>query len=189
PYFGEGGGTGLHMMFNFWVNQRLILALATGDVAELREALAATLEIPKTSQWANFLRNHDELDLGRLSEQERQMAFAAFGPEEEMQLYGRGIRRRLAPMLGDRRHEELAYSMLFSLPGSPVIRYGDELRMGDDLSLEGHDAVRTPMQWANEPNGGFSIAERTVHRSADHTSELQSRENLVCQLLLEKKKK
>ena len=163
PYFGEGGGTGLHMMFNFWVNQRLILALATGDVAELREALAATLEIPKTSQWANFLRNHDELDLGRLSEQERQMAFAAFGPEEEMQLYGRGIRRRLAPMLGDRRHEELAYSMLFSLPGSPVIRYGDELRMGDDLSLEGRDAVRTPMQWANEPNGGFSIAERTVH--------------------------
>jgi maltose alpha-D-glucosyltransferase / alpha-amylase len=167
PYFGEDRGTGLHMMFNFWVNQRLILALATGDVTELREAVAATLEIPDTSQWANFLRNHDELDLGRLTDEERRTAFSRFGPEERMQLYDRGIRRRLAPMLGDRRHEELAYSMMFSLPGSPVIRYGDELRMGDDLTLEGRDAVRTPMQWANEPNGGFSTAEKTVHPVID----------------------
>lgn len=80
-----------------------------------------------------------------------------------MQLYGRGIRRRLAPMLGDRRHEELAYSVMFSLPGTPVIRYGDELGMGDDLTLEERDAVRTPMQWANEENGGFSTGRKLVH--------------------------
>ncbi len=80
-----------------------------------------------------------------------------------MRLYGRGIRRRLAPMLGDREHEELAYSAMFSLPGTPVIRFGDELRMGDDLELEARDAVRTPMQWANEPNAGFSTADKLIH--------------------------
>jgi maltose alpha-D-glucosyltransferase/alpha-amylase len=108
------------------------------------------------------LRNHDELDLGRLSDEQRERVFARFAPEERMRLYGRGIRRRLAPMLGDREHEELAYSVLFSLPGSPVIRFGDELRMGDDLELEQREAVRTPMQWADEPHGGFTVSDDPV---------------------------
>jgi maltose alpha-D-glucosyltransferase / alpha-amylase len=158
-YFGENGGSGIHMMFNFWVNQHLFYALATEDVGPLADAIEATMEIPATSQWAQFLRNHDELDLGRLSDEQRERVFQRFAPDENMQLYGRGIRRRLAPMLGDRDHEELAYSAMFSLPGSPVIRFGDELRMGDNLELDQRDAVRTPMQWADERNGGFSTAD------------------------------
>jgi maltose alpha-D-glucosyltransferase / alpha-amylase len=163
PYFGEDGGDGIHMMFNFYVNQYLFYALATADVAPLVEAIAATQGIPETAQWANFLRNHDELDLGRLTEEQRQRVFARFAPEEHMQLYERGIRRRLGTMLGDRRHEELAYSVMFSLPGTPVIRYGDELGMGDDLDLPEREAVRTPMQWADEPHGGFTVSDRPVH--------------------------
>jgi maltose alpha-D-glucosyltransferase / alpha-amylase len=162
-YFGTDGGDGIHMMFNFFVNQHLFLALATREAAPLIEAIQATQEIPHTAQWANFLRNHDELDLGRLTEEQRQAVFERFAPDENMQLYGRGLRRRLAPMLGDRRHEELAYSLMFSLPGTPVLRYGDELGMGDDLSLPEREAVRTPMQWADAPNGGFSTAAQTVH--------------------------
>ncbi|HEX2095155.1 MAG TPA: alpha-amylase family protein [Longimicrobiaceae bacterium] len=160
-YF-EGSGTGgIHMMFNFWVNQHLFYTLATGETAPLEEALRATRSLPLTAQWGQFLRNHDELDLGRLTDEQRARVFARFGPEEQMQLYGRGIRRRLAPMLGDRPHIELAYSVMFSLPGTPVIRYGDEIGMGDDLTLKERDAVRTPMQWSAEPNAGFSLAERT----------------------------
>lgn len=160
-YFGERAD-GIHMMFNFWVNQHLFYALATADVGPLQDAIRATRDLPEIAQWANFLRNHDELDLGRLSEEQRQRVFERFAPEERMQIFGRGIRRRLAPMLGDRRHEELAYSVMFSLPGTPVIRYGDELGMGDDLELEGRDAVRTPMQWADAPNAGFSRGEELV---------------------------
>jgi maltose alpha-D-glucosyltransferase / alpha-amylase len=163
PYFGEDGGDGIHMMFNFFVNQHLFLALATGEVAPLIDAIRATLDIPESAQWAHFLRNHDELDLGRLTDEQRETVFARFAPDEDMQLYERGIRRRLAPMLGDRRHEELAYSVMFSLPGTPVVRYGDELGMGDDLTLPEREAVRTPMQWAHERNGGFSTADKTVH--------------------------
>ena len=160
-YF-EGNGTGgIHMMFNFWVNQHLFYALASADARPLRAALEATHDIPELAQWAQFLRNHDELDLGRLTEEQRARALGAFGPEEHMQLYGRGIRRRLAPMLGDRPHLELAYSLLYSLPGTPVMRYGDEIGMGDDLSLNERDAVRTPMQWSAEKNGGFSRADET----------------------------
>ncbi len=116
---------------------------------------------PATAQWALFLRNHDELDLGRLTKAQREKVFAAFGPEQGMQLYERGIRRRLAPMLGgDQRRLELAYSLMFTLPGTPVIRYGDELGMGDDLSLPERNAARTPMQWTDEANGGFSKCDR-----------------------------
>jgi maltose alpha-D-glucosyltransferase / alpha-amylase len=161
-YFGKAGD-GIHMMFNFFVNQHVFYALATADVRPLAEALRATRKIPANAQWAQFLRNHDELDLGRLSNEQRAQVFARFGPEEEMQLYGRGIRRRLAPMLGNQRQLELAYSLLFSLPGTPVLRYGDELGMGDDLSLKERDAVRTPMQWSADPQAGFSTAPKTVH--------------------------
>ncbi len=168
-YFGEKG-EGLQMMFNFYVNQYLFYALASEDVRPLKQALEDTRELFPTSQWAHFLRNHDELDLGRLSDEQRQRVFAAFGPEPEMQLYERGIRRRLAPMLGNRAHVELAYSLILSLPGTPVLRYGDEIGMGDDLSLDERDAVRTPMQWSHEPNAGFSTVEskrKLVHPVID----------------------
>jgi len=155
-YFGADGDR-MHMMFNFQVNQNLFYALASSDTRPLIKALKATRPRPATAQWGMFLRNHDELDLGRLTEQQRQAVFAAFGPDPCMQLYNRGIRRRLAPMLeGDRRRLELAYSLLFTLPGTPVIRYGDELGMGDDLSLAERNCARTPMQWSDEPNGGFT---------------------------------
>jgi len=161
-YFGEDGDR-LHMIFNFPVNQALFYALATADTGLLRDKLEASRCVPDAGQWANFLRNHDELDIGRLPEEQRQSVFEAFGPEEEMQLYGRGIRRRLAPMLGgDRRRIELANSLMMTLPGTPVIRYGDEIGMGDDLSLSERDAVRTPMQWSDGKNGGFSTSDDPI---------------------------
>jgi len=157
-YFGVGG---LHMLFNFTVNQQLWLAFAREDARPLVAALEATAGIPESDQWANFLRNHDEIDLGRLDDDERRDAFRAFGPKPEMQLYDRGIRRRLAPMLGgDRRRIELAFSILLTLPGTPVVYYGDEIGMGDDLSLPERDPVRTPMQWSQDANAGFSSAAR-----------------------------
>ena len=156
-YFGDGDR--LNVIFNFPLNQQLFLALARRDGAPVREFLAALPEIPATAQWATFLRNHDEIDLGRLSEEERQETFAAFGPEKTMQIYDRGIRRRLAPMLGgDERRIEMAMSLMLSLPGTPVIWYGDEIGMGDNLDLPERTAVRTPMQWSSEANGGFSTA-------------------------------
>ena len=161
-YFGPDGDR-LHMMFNFQVNQNLFYALASTDTRPLVRALEKTKPRPATTQWGQFLRNHDELDLGRLTEPQRAAVFAAFGPDPEMQLYQRGVRRRLAPMLdGDRRRLELAYSLLFTLPGSPVIRYGDEIGMGDDLTLPERDCARTPMQWSNEPHGGFTKAQKPV---------------------------
>ncbi len=159
-YFGSDGDR-MHMMFNFQVNQHLFYALASADTRPLVKALQATKPRPATAQWGLFLRNHDELDLGRLDEGQRQQVFAAFGPTPEMQLYQRGIRRRLAPMLdGDRRRLELAYSLLFTLPGTPVLRYGDEIGMGDDLALPERQCARTPMQWSNEPQGGFTKNEK-----------------------------
>jgi len=146
-YFGDAGDR-MHMMFNFQVNQNLFYALATADTRPLTKAMNNTAKRPASAQWGIFLRNHDELDLGRLSKKQRQKVFDAFGPNPEDQLYKRGIRRRLAPMLaGDRRRLELAYSLMFTLPGTPVLRYGDELGMGDDLSLPERTCGRTPMQW------------------------------------------
>ncbi|MBV9503119.1 MAG: alpha-glucosidase C-terminal domain-containing protein [Acidobacteriaceae bacterium] len=161
-YFGANGER-LQMMFNFQVNQTLFYALATTDNRPLVKALKATKPRPATAQWGQFLRNHDELDLGRLSAKQREEVFAAFAPEPDMQLYQRGIRRRLAPMLqGDRRRIELAYSLMMTLPGTPVIRYGDEIGMGDDLSLPERQCARTPMQWSSEPQGGFSTNHKPV---------------------------
>ncbi|MBT2793208.1 alpha-amylase family protein [Paraburkholderia strydomiana] len=155
-YFGDEGER-LQMMFNFQLNQNTFYALATGDTAPLKKALTATRPRPATAQWGVFLRNHDELDLGRLTPEQREAVFAAFAPEPGMQLYERGIRRRLAPMLaGDRRRLELAYSLMLTLPGTPVFRYGDEIGMGDDLRLPERECARTPMQWSTEPEGGFT---------------------------------
>ena len=161
-YFGSAGER-IQMMFNFEVNQHLFYALATSDTRPLIAALRTTKPRPATAQWAQFLRNHDELDLGRLSDKHRKKVFAAFGPERDMQLYNRGIRRRLAPMLqGDRRRLELAYSLMMTLPGTPVLRYGDEIGMGDNLDLPERNCARTPMQWSSEPNAGFSESNKLI---------------------------
>ncbi|MCC9168071.1 alpha-amylase family protein [Pontibacter harenae] len=160
-YFGDEG-TGIHMMFNFYVNQHMFYSLASKDLQPLKKALRDTRDIPPTSQWAQFLRNHDELDLGRLTEAQRNKVFEEFGPKKNMQLYERGIRRRLAPMLQNRKQMEMVYSLMFSLPGTPVIRYGDEIAMGDDLSLKEREAVRTPMQWSADKNAGFSSANKKL---------------------------
>jgi maltose alpha-D-glucosyltransferase/alpha-amylase len=161
-YFGDAGER-LQMMFNFQVNQHLFYALASSDSRPLVQSLEKTKPRPATAQWGVFLRNHDELDLGRLTAKQRDRVFAAFGPDKDMQLYNRGIRRRLAPMLqGDRRRLELAYSLMLTLPGTPVIRYGDEIGMGDNLDLPERNCARTPMQWSTEPNAGFTKNPRPV---------------------------
>ncbi|HSV20054.1 MAG TPA: alpha-amylase family glycosyl hydrolase, partial [Casimicrobiaceae bacterium] len=161
-YFGRDADR-MHMRFNVQVNQHLFYALASSDSRPLAQALKATKPRPASAQWGLFLRNHDELDLGRLSEEQRQVVFDAFGPTKDMQLYERGIRRRLAPMLeGDRRRLELAYSLMFTLPGTPVVRYGDELGMGDCLALRERNCARTPMQWSTEPNGGFTKSDKPI---------------------------
>ncbi|MEU7902947.1 alpha-amylase family protein [Actinoplanes sp. NPDC049118] len=160
-YFGDAGGTAnrIHMLFDFMLNGRLMLALARGNPEGIIDALHDTPKLPAGGQWATFLRNHDEVDLSRLTAEQRNEVFEQFGPDENMRLYGRGIRRRLAPMLGgDRRRIELAYALQFSLRGTPVLRYGEEIGMGEDLSQDGRNAIRTPMQWSLLPNGGFSSA-------------------------------
>ncbi len=161
-YFGESGER-IQMMLNFAVNQRVFYALATGDIKPLVRALEATYKRPPAAQWVNFLRSHDELDLGRLTDTQRERVFQAFAPAKEMQLYNRGIRRRLAPMLdNDRRKLELAFSLLFTLPGTPMLQFGDEIGLGDDLSLPERECARTPMQWSSDPHGGFTTGKRSV---------------------------
>ena len=147
------------MMFDFIAMQKTYLSLAREDAGPLAEALTQRPAIPHDCQWATFLRNHDELTLDKLTDDERAEVFAAFGPEERMQVYGRGLKRRVPTMLdGDPRRIRMAYSLLFSLPGTPTLYYGEELGMGEDLGAEGRMAVRTPMQWSDGENGGFSTA-------------------------------
>jgi len=183
-FFGGADGDGLHMQFDFNGMQRLYLSLARGDATPLAEALRERPALDVTSQWANFVRNHDELTLDKLSKPERQEVFAAFGPEPEMQLYDRGLRRRLPTMLGgDQRRIRLVYSLMFSLPGTPVLFYGEEIGMGENLEIDGRLSVRTPMQWSAAPNGGFSTTpSRKLVRpmpeglySSDHVNALDQR--------------
>src|SRR5918999_3657615 len=153
----DGSASRIQMIFAFLLNQAIMLALARQDGRPIKRTLDRLPDLPRHGQWATFLRNHDEVDLGRLTPEERQDVFAAFGPDPDMQLYHRGIRRRLAPMLnGDRRRIELAYSLQFTMPGTPVIRYGDEIGMGENLALREREAIRTPMQWDDTLNAGFS---------------------------------
>ncbi|WP_207421138.1 alpha-amylase family protein [Desertivirga brevis] len=160
-YFGEQGDR-LQMMFNFFGNQYLFYAFASGNVKDFVKALEDTKEKPVSAQWAYFLRNHDEIDLGRLPKNKLGLVYSKFAPDTSMRLYDRGIRRRLAPMFSNNKKQlEMAYSLLFSLPGTPVIRYGEEIGMGDDQSLKERLAVRTPMQWNPGPNAGFSTAKTT----------------------------
>jgi maltose alpha-D-glucosyltransferase / alpha-amylase len=149
-----------HLIFDFLLNPRLWLALARSDAEPVIEGLRSSPQLPAMAQRATFLRNHDELDLSRLTKEQQRDVFRAFAPRPEMRLFDRGIRRRLAPMLrGDRRRMELAYSLQFSMPGTPVIRYGEEIGMGENLALPERNAMRTPMQWEPGPTAGFSAAE------------------------------
>ncbi|WP_209560748.1 alpha-amylase family protein [Frigoribacterium sp. PvP032] len=159
-FFGDEDGDELTMQFDFVGNQALYLSLARQDATPLKEALEARPALARGNQWGNFVRNHDELTLDQLSETERGEVFTAFAPEEGQRIHGRGITRRLPPMLeGDPRRVRMVYSLLFSLPGSPVLYYGEEIGMGEDARVEGsRGAVRTPMQWTAETNGGFSGA-------------------------------
>jgi maltose alpha-D-glucosyltransferase/alpha-amylase len=156
----EGPNDRAHMLFAFLLNTRLWLGLAREDSEVIVEALRGQPRLPAMAQWATFLRNHDELDLSQLTAEQRDDVFKAFAPADEMRIYGRGIRRRLAPMLkGNRRRMELAYALQFAVPGTPVLRYGEEIGMGEDLHLPGRHAIRTPMQWNDGPAGGFSTSE------------------------------
>jgi trehalose synthase len=166
-FFGEGGDE-LHMCFSFVLNQAMYLALARGDAGPLATALRALPEIPEDCQWANFVRNHDELTLDQLSDAERDEVFAAFGPDERHQLFGRGLRRRLPTMLGgDQQGIRMVYSLVFSLPGTPVLFYGEEIGMAENLDIEGRMSVRSPMQWLREGHGGFTTGSEPVRPLVD----------------------
>ncbi|MEV8376106.1 alpha-amylase family protein [Kribbella sp. NPDC056861] len=159
-FFGDEDGDELNMVFDFIGMQKLYLSLARSEPAELVKALRERPAPPEEAQWGTFVRNHDELTLDKLSKAERQEVFDAFGPDKEMQLYGRGLRRRLPGMLDNNLDRiKMVYSLLFSLPGTPVLFYGEEIGMGENLAAEGRSAVRTPMQWTKDVNGGFSTAD------------------------------
>jgi maltose alpha-D-glucosyltransferase/alpha-amylase len=153
-YFGDGDE--FHMAFHFPVMPRIYMALARADRTPIVDILARTPPIPAHCQWCTFLRNHDELTLEMVTPEERDSMWRTYAPEARMRL-NLGIRRRLAPLLdGDRRKVELLSSILFTLPGAPIIYYGDEIGMGDNIWLDDRDGVRTPLQWDAGPNAGFS---------------------------------
>jgi trehalose synthase len=158
-FFGDEGGDEMHMLFNFILNQHVFLAMVRHDPAPIVTALQELPEIPEANQWANFIKNHDELTLDKLTEAEREEVFAALAPDPDMRSFGRGIRRRVPPMLdGDRHRVELLYSLLLTLPGTPVLLYGEEIGLGDDQRVEGRAAVRVAMQWT----AGFTTGEAAV---------------------------
>jgi maltose alpha-D-glucosyltransferase/alpha-amylase len=155
-YFGDGDE--FQMGFHFPLMPRIFMALRQGDISPLVWIMERTPDIPEECQWCIFLRNHDELTLEMVTEDERQWMWRKFAPDMRMRL-NLGIRRRLAPLLdNDRRKIELANSLLFTMPGSPTLYYGDEIGMGDNIELFDRNGVRTPMQWGNHPTAGFSAA-------------------------------
>jgi maltose alpha-D-glucosyltransferase / alpha-amylase len=155
-YFGDGDEC--HMAYHFPLMPRLFLAIHQEDRDPIAEVLARTPAIPETCQWALFLRNHDELTLEMVTDDERDYMYLAYTADKEARL-NLGIRRRLAPLMGnDRRRIELMTALLFSLPGTPIIYYGDEIGMGDDIRMADRNGVRTPMQWSADRNAGFSTA-------------------------------
>lgn len=157
PYFANGDE--FHMAFNFPIMPRIFKSVALGDNSSLIQTLKDTPVIPDNCQWCTFLRNHDELTIEMVTEEDRQLMWRLYAPEPRMRL-NLGIRRRLAPLMeGDTRKIELLFAILFSLPGTPIIYYGDEIGMGDNVQLPDRDGVRTPMQWSAEKNAGFSTAD------------------------------
>ena len=168
--FFEDHGDALHLQLGFLINQRLWLSLARGDATPLEDLIRRLPVPPHDAGWATFLRNHDELTLDKLEPAERDEVFAAFAPEEDMRIYGHGIRRRTASMLGgDGPRLRMAWSLLFSLPGTPVLLYGDEIGMVEDLAREGRMSVRTPMQWGavaeqrRKPDSLLGFVRRLAH--------------------------
>jgi trehalose synthase len=158
-FFGDEDGDELHLLLNFPVMQAMYLSLARRHPAPVASAMEAMPAKPVDNQWASFVRNHDELTLDQLSKREREEVFQAFGPDEDMQLFGRGLRRRLPTMLqNDPRRIRMVYSLLLTLPGAPVLFYGEEIGMGENLAIDGRLSVRTPMQWNSTASGGFSPA-------------------------------
>jgi len=156
PYFGDGDE--FHMGFNFPVMPRLYMAMRKGDASPIHWIMSQTPEIPENTQWCIFLRNHDELTLEMVTEDERQWMWSAYAPKPRMRL-NLGIRRRLTPLLdNDQRKILLANALLYALPGAPIIYYGDEIGMGDNIWLFDRNGVRTPMQWDDRLNAGFSDA-------------------------------
>ena len=154
-----GKGDKMNMLFNFLMNNSIFLALARKSAKPVIDRLKEFPELPEKVQWLNFVRNLDELDLERLSEEEREEVFEAFAPHPSMRIYNRGIRRRISPMLeGNPGKLKMVYNLLFALPGAPMIVYGDEIGMGDNLLYDERTCVRTPMQWNSSKNGGFSDA-------------------------------
>ncbi len=156
-YFGDGRNE-CHMAFHFPLMPRLFMALRQGDRHPISEILSQTPEIPDTCQWAIFLRNHDELTLEMVTSEERDYMHEAYAFDPQMRVNG-GIRRRLSPLMENNRDRvELLSGLLLSLPGTPVLYYGDEIGMGDNVYLGDRNGVRTPMQWTPDRNGGFSLA-------------------------------
>jgi len=156
-YFGDGDEC--HMAFHFPVMPRMFMALRREEARPIYEILAQTPVIPDNCQWGLFLRNHDELTLEMVADEERDYMYAEYAKDPRMRI-NVGIRRRLAPLLDNGRDEiELVHAILFSLPGSPVLYYGDEIGMGDNVHLSDRDGVRTPMQWTGDRNAGFSRAD------------------------------
>jgi len=158
-YFGDSDE--FHMCFHFPVMPRLYMALKRGDKSPILDILDRTPEIPPGTQWLTFLRNHDELTLEMVSPEEREWMWSQYAPEPRMK-QNLGIRRRLLPLLdGSRRKWLLMNALLFSLPGTPIIYYGDEIGMGDNIQLKDRNGCRTPMQWSRSKNGGFSGSDQT----------------------------
>src|SRR5712672_2885057 len=156
PYFGDGDEC--HMAFHFPLMPRMFMALRQEDRHAITEIMEQTPEIPESCQWALFLRNHDELTLEMVTDEERYYMYQVYATDPQMRLNA-GIRRRLAPLVeNSRRQIELLHSLLFSFPGTPVVYYGDEIGMGDNIYLGDRNGVRTPMQWSSDRNGGFSRA-------------------------------
>ena len=157
PYFGDGDEC--HMAFHFPLMPRMFMAARRQVRYPVVEILEQIPEIPQTAQWGIFLRNHDELTLEMVTDEERDYMYNEYAKDPRMKL-NLGIRRRLAPLLENNRDQiELFHAMLFSLPGTPIVYYGDELRMGDNIYLGDRDGVRTPMQWTGDRNAGFSRAD------------------------------
>lgn len=159
PYFGTEDEPEFHMCFHFPVMPRLYMALARQDNTSVIDVLDDTPALRPGTQWATFLRNHDELTLEMVTEDERQFMWQHYAPDPSQRI-NVGIRRRLAPLMdNDRRKIELMHSLLFTLPGAPVLYYGDEIGMGDDVTLFDRNGVRTPMQWTADPGAGFSASD------------------------------